>query len=139
MNIFQQIRVAVRSIGKKPGLFLTCTLILGAGIGVNTALFSLLEAVLLRPIPGVLRSGELIRVQRTSKGQVQGNQSYPDFLDFRDGARTLQGLAAGRLISMRLAGPPIEIVPAAIVTGNYFQLLGVNPLLGRLLQPEDDQ
>src|SRR5437667_10543750 len=98
MSISWHFRVALRTIARRPGLFLAATGILGAGIGVTTALYSLLRAVLLRPIPGVARSSELIRVRRTLKGQAQGNQSYPDYLDLRDGTSLLAGLAAGRSI-----------------------------------------
>ena len=109
------------------------------GIGANTALFSLLHAVLLRPIPGVERSHELVRIRRTQNARVQSNQSYPDYLDYRDQAETLEGLVAERLISLRLSGPPAQIVPGAIVTGNYFQVLGVKASVGRLLGPQDDR
>src|SRR5207247_4339207 len=64
---------------------------------------------------------------------------YPDYLDYRDQAKTLDGLVAGRLIAVRLAGPPARIVSGAIVTGNYFQVMGVKAAVGRLLGPEDDR
>src|SRR4051812_49318487 len=105
MNSWFHIRFALRSLRRAPGLFLTATVILGAGVGVNTALFSLLHAVLLRPLPGVADSSELIRVRRTLKGRMQGNQSYPDYLDLRDGLAGLSGLAAERVTAMRLTGP----------------------------------
>src|SRR5262249_19362442 len=69
---------------------------------------------------------------------VQGNQSYPDYLDCRN-ARTLSGLTAERLVSFRMAGPPAEIVQGAIVTGNYFGVLGGRPRLGRRLAAGDDE
>src|SRR4051794_9011414 len=132
MNFLLHIRFALRSLRKAPGLFLTATLILGAGVGVNTALFSLLHAILLRPLPGVANSSELIRVRRTLKGQMQGNQSYPDYVDLRDQLTTLDGLAAERLTPMRLTGPA-EVVSGTIATGNYFQVIGAPARLGRLL------
>jgi predicted permease len=138
MKLLWQARMAARAAKKQPALFLTSALILGAAIGVNTALFSLLHAVLLRPVPGVERSGELLRIRRSLKGQTQNNQSYPDFLDIRGQSRTLGGLAAERLIPMRLAGPPAEVLTAAIVSANYFQVLGVRPVLGRLFEEPDE-
>src|SRR5687767_2825443 len=119
MKFLWHLRVALRAARKRPGLFLTSIAILGAAIGVNTALFSLLHAVLLRPVPGVQRSGELLRIRRSLKAQTQGNQSYPDYVDLRDQTRTLSGLAAERLVPMRLAGPPAEVLGGAVVSGNY--------------------
>ena len=119
-GIWQDLRFAARSLRKSPSLCLVTILLLGFGIGANTALFSLLHTILLRPIPGVERPGQLVRIRRTQSGRVQSNQSYPDYLDYRDQAKTLDGLVAERRISVRLAGPPAQIIPGAIVTGNYF-------------------
>jgi hypothetical protein len=139
MKFVWHLRVALRAAGKRPGLFLTSIAILGAAIGVNTALFSMLHAVLLRPVPGVERSGELLRIRRSLRGQTQGNQSYPDYLDIREQTRTLCGLAAERLIPMRLAGPPAEILSGAVVSANCFAVMGVRAALGRMLEAEDDR
>src|ERR1700682_5740615 len=111
--------IAFRTLRKNPGMAITVILLLGFGIGANTALFSLFSAILLQPIPGVKDSGDLVRVRRTQDGRVQGNQSYPDYVDFRDRSRTISDLTAERLIPIRLAGPPATIVSGAIVTGNY--------------------
>ena len=138
-GIAQDLYFAARSLRMRPGLSVVVILLLGFGIGANTALFSLLHRILLRPIPGVERSEDLIRIRRTQNGRVQSNQSYPDYLDYRDQAKTLDGLVAGRLIAVRLAGPPARIVSGAIVTGNYFQVMGVKAAVGRLLGPEDDR
>jgi predicted permease len=124
---------------KNLGLSITVVLLLGFGIGANTALFSLFRAILLRPIPGVKDSGDLVRIRRTQNGRVQGNQSYPDYVDFRDQSKTVQSLVAERLIPIRLAGPPAQIVSGAIVTGNYLPALGAKAAAGRLLGPEDDR
>jgi hypothetical protein len=101
----------LRSLRKTPGLSITVVLLLGFGIGANTALFSLCRALLLRPIPGVRDSGELVRVRRTQYGHSQVNQSYPDYIAFRDRSKTIAGLAAERLVS--LAGPAAQIVQGA--------------------------
>src|SRR4051812_25810903 len=106
MTLMRHLSQAARSLVKRPGLSLSVVLLLGLGIGANTALFSVLQAVLLRPIPGVERSAELVRIRRSQNGRVQGNQSYPDYLDLRDGAKTLAGLAAHRGVALRMAGDP---------------------------------
>jgi predicted permease len=129
----------LRSLRKTRGLSITIVLLLGFGIGANTALFSLCRALLLRPIPGVRNSDELVRVRRTQYGRSQGNQSYPDYLDLRDQSRTVAGLVAERLVSLRLAGPAAQIVQGAVVTGNYFKVLGPSAAAGRLLGSEDDR
>src|SRR6266550_9202746 len=95
---------------KNLGLSITVVMLLGFGIGANTALFSLFRAILLRPIPGVKDSSNLVRIRRTQNGRVQGNQSYPDYVSFRDQSKTVESLVAERLIAIRLAGPPAQIV-----------------------------
>lgn len=117
----------------------TVILLLGFGIGANAALFSVIRAVLLAPIPGVRHSDSLVRVRRVQNGRAQGNAGYPDYVDYRDGAKTLDGLIAERLIQMRLSGPPAQLIASAIVTGNYFSVLGVKPAAGRLFTQEDDR
>src|ERR1051325_7166559 len=139
MNTIRNIGLAARTLRTSPALAGSIVLLLGFGIGANSALFSVLHAVLLRPIPGVERSGELVRLRRSQNGRLQSNQSYPDYADFRDQAKTASGVGAERAGSMLLAGPPAQMVPAALVTGNYFQVLGVRAAAGRLLGPEDDR
>ena len=138
-TLLRELRFAGRSLRRSPGLSIVVILLLGFGIGASTALFSLLYTVLLRPIPGIEHPGQLVRIRRTLNGDVQSNQSYPDYLDYRDRAATLRGLVAERNITVRLAGPPAQLLPSAIVTGNYFEVLGVKAALGRLLGPDDDR
>jgi predicted permease len=131
--------MAIRSLRKAPGLSITIVLLLGFGIGANTALFSLFRAILFQPIPGVKDPQRLVRIRRTQNGRSQGNQSYPDYVDFRDRSKTVEGLVADRLIPIRLSGPPAEIVDGAIVSGNYFHSLGAKAAAGRLLDAIDDR
>ena len=105
--------VALRSLRKNPGLTASVILLLGFGIGANTALFSVVHAVLFAGIPGAQRSEELVRLRRTQNGRAQGNASYPDYVSYRDRSTTLAGMAAERLIQMRLSGPPAQILPCA--------------------------
>src|SRR5262245_12030015 len=131
--------MAIRSLRKAPGLSITIVLLLGFGIGANTALFSLFRAILFQPIPGVKDPERLVRIRRTQNGRSQGNQSYPDYVDFRDRSKTVEGLVAERLIPIHLSGPPAEIVDGAIVSGNYFHSLGAKAAAGRLLSATDDR
>jgi macrolide transport system ATP-binding/permease protein len=129
----------LRSFRKSPGLVVTIVLLLALGIGANTALFSLFSDVLLRSVPGASASAEFVRIRRTLNGKVQGNQSYPDYRDIQKQTQTLDGLAAERSVPLLFNGSPAQIIPSAIVTGNYFQVLGVKAAAGRLLNPEDDR
>src|SRR6478672_5062846 len=106
MNYFL---LAARALRKSPGLSLSIVLLLGFGIGANTALFSVLQAILLRPVPGVQRSADLVRIRRTWNGAAQSNQSYPDYLDLRDQSQTLAGLVAERMIAAHMPGPPAQM------------------------------
>src|SRR5215813_3497148 len=113
----------LRSLRRIPGVAFTIVLLLGFGIGANTALFSLFRAILMRPIPGIADSEGLVRIRRTQFGRAQGNQSYPDYLDLRAQSHTMKDLIAERLVPFRLAGPPARILSGAVVTGNYFSSL----------------
>src|SRR5438874_2226941 len=99
MNWKWNFRIAVRSLRRNPSLSLAIILLLGLGIGANTAFFTVLESVLLRPARGVARPEELVQLRRTRNQQVQSNGSYPDYLNYRDQARSLQGLIAERIVS----------------------------------------
>src|ERR1051325_11205374 len=94
--------LAIRSLRKTPAMSLTVILLLGFGIGANTALFSLFRAILMRPIPGVRGSDAIVRLRRSQNGRVQRNQSYPDYLDFRDQSQTVTDLVAERIVPLRM-------------------------------------
>src|SRR5262245_58638493 len=96
MNAVRSLWLAARTLRKSPGLAVTVVLLLGFGIGANTALFSVLHAVLLRPVRGVERSEDLVRVRRTQNARTQTNQSYPDYLDFHGQSKTTDGVIAER-------------------------------------------
>ena len=131
----QDIRFGLRLLRKNPGVTATVTLTLALGIGVNTAMFSVLNGWLLRPLP--VPSPEQIAVLATEQKEgSNGNFSYPDFLDFQkatDGFSSLFGYAWG-IGGLSADGDAREIGYAS-VTGNYFSALGVKPALGRLFLP----
>lgn len=114
---------------------------LALGIGANSAIFSVINAILLRPLPGVERSAELVAInERFGNHNGPPMVSYPDYRDFRDRNSVLAGLAAVGFTSASV-GPKgnCQRIFAYTVSGNYFDLLGVKPLAGRLIQPEDDR
>ena len=132
-------RLAVRMLRRSPLFAAVAVLALGVGIAANTAIFSLIDALLLRPISGVKAPGELLVFERWQAGQLLGNMGYPDYRDYRAQLKSFSALAAeaGARASFSSEGAG-ERVAAALVSGSYFSLLGANPAAGRLLAPADE-
>ena len=139
-TLWNDVRYGVRSMARQPGFALAAVLTLALGIGANTSIFSAVNAILLKPLPGVRAPEELAYFYPTdSQGRLSGTFSYPDFEEYRTQAKSLAGLAAfaGVGLSMR-EGVRAERVPAQIVSGNYFSTLGVGAERGRTLDAEED-
>ena len=137
-TFWQDIRYAVRILTTNAVFSTLAVVTLALGIGANTAIFSLVNAVLLRPLPGVEDADRLLSFERIQTGRKYYNFSYPDYLDYRDQNRSFSGLAAHVATPLSLAGATTERLRGAVVTGNYFSVLGVKAATGRLLQPGDD-
>jgi len=137
--LWQDIRYAARLLAKSPAFTALAVFALALGIGANTAIFSLVNAVLLRPLAGVEAADQLVAFERLQGGTNYYNFGYPDYLDYRDQNKTFSGLAAHVGTPLSFAGNTTERIRGDVVTGNYFSILGVRPALGRLLEPEDDQ
>ncbi len=122
-------------------LFTTiAVLALGLGIGASTGLLSLMDAVFLRPLPGIARPRELVNFERWQAGQLLGSLGYPDYQDYAARLHSFSGLAAEANARLSFSqGARVERVGGATVSGNYFSLLGVKPAAGRLLMPDDDR
>jgi predicted permease len=138
-DIAQDFRYAIRTLGRTPGYSLVVVAVLALGIGANVSVFSLFNAVALKPIPRVDGSAGLgVLVARTDAGRILP-LSYPDFRDLREQSRAFDGLAGTsmELFSLGL-GNHGERVAGEMVTGNYFSVLGVGASLGRTLLPSDD-
>src|SRR5215208_3485708 len=104
-NLLQDLRYAVRTLLRAPGFTLVAVLVLALGTGVNTSLFTLLDAVLLRPSPGVTGEKSLAWVSTTSERRLRHiAMSYPDYVDYRDGVAKLAQLAAYDRANVHLAG-----------------------------------
>jgi predicted permease len=138
-DFWQDVRFGVRMLIKNPGFSLVVIAVLTLGIGGNAAVFSLFKGLALKPIPGVDRSSSIgVIVSRMSSGR-QVSVSYPDYEYFRDHDRSFTGLAATDMLPFSLGlGSSGERVWGELVSGNYFQLLGVGAQLGRTLLPSDD-
>ncbi|MCI0567422.1 MAG: ABC transporter permease, partial [Acidobacteria bacterium] len=138
-GLIQDLRHATRLLAKSPSFVLTAALVLGLGVGANTAIFTLVDGLFLRPLP-VPQAGRLAWVTAvTPPGSRLMNLSYPDYLDLRDRNEVFTGLLAYDEIPVALAGGGApERVRGAIVSGNYFSVLRVTPALGRAFGPDED-
>jgi predicted permease len=124
---------------KSPGFAAVGILSLAIGIGANAAIFSLVNTVLFHPLP-VAEPQRLVEITPTRTGEDFGNFSYPAYKDFRDRNEVLEGTAAYRFAPMSLSRDGNnERIWGFLVSGNYFDVLGVRPAAGRLFTQEDDR
>jgi putative ABC transport system permease protein len=142
-HLLQDLRFAIRQLRKNPGFALTTTLTLALGIGATTAIFSLINAVLLRPLPfpqpGRLMSVGMVHTS-VGKSGVPESLSYPDFFDWRTRDHTFESLAAyhGDNHTLTGNGTPRQM-EAQTVSSEFFRVLGINPLLGRGFVADDEK
>ncbi len=143
-TLWRELRYGARMLAKNPGFSLIAVLTLALGIGANAAIFSLVNAVLLRPLP-VADPARLVSVSLVKRqGAGLGLFSYLDYEDFRDRNEVLSGIAAYRFAPMNLGdaagrGGDNERVWGYLVSGNYFDVLGVKATVGRTFSPEEDR
>jgi putative ABC transport system permease protein len=138
-SLIKDVKYALRTLLKNPGFAIVATFTIALGIGANTAIFSVVRAVLLQPLPYdepeelVLLWGEL-----RNRDVMNFPMSPPDFLEFREGAEALDDLGAVFTFGVSLTGDgdPVQ-VDAGSVTTNFFSMLGVEPILGRSFIEED--
>ena len=153
-TLLQDIRYGIRTFAKSPLLMLTIVLTLAIGIGANTAIFSLVNAVMLNTLP-VQDPGQLVVVGDPSLVHLRADGSpprvdvfsYPLYRDLRDGNSVFSGmLVSGEVNRIRVARPSggtdassiTDRALASLVSGNYFSVLGVSSYTGRMLRPQDD-
>src|SRR6185503_12220938 len=138
-SLIKDIRYAVRGLIKRPGFVAIAVITLALGIGANTAIFSLVNTVLLRSLP-VDHPGEIVSVAVRGKGDSMSAFSYPNYKDFRDRNEVLSGLLIYRFAPLSLSrGGVNERIWAYEVSGNYFDVLGVKAIQGRTFLPEEDK
>ncbi|PYS82143.1 MAG: hypothetical protein DMF67_13965 [Acidobacteria bacterium] len=138
-TLLKDVRFSLRRLFKSPGFTLIAVASLALGIGANAAIFSLVNTVLLRPLP-VKEPGRLVSVSVFGKDDSMLAFSYPTYLDFRDRNGALSGLFAERLAPMSLSREGNnQRVWGYLVTGNYFDVLGVSAARGRAFTPEEDR
>jgi predicted permease len=138
-RFLQNTRFAIRGLRKNPGFAVVCIVTLALGIGANTAIFTVINAVLIRPVPGVANPAELVTFERLQKNNPDYSFGYPDYLDYSDRNQSFTGLAARCRTALALSRATTERITGELVSGNYFSVLGVNPVRGRVIVPEDVQ
>lgn len=136
-SLRQDVKFALRGLRKNPGFSLVCILTLALGIGANTAIFTVVNAVLLRPVPGVADAGEIVTLQRLQKNNPDFVFGYPDYLDYRELNHSFTGLAGRCRTRLTLTHGATRLIVGELVSGNYFSVLRVNPALGRVITPAD--
>ncbi len=146
-SLLQDIRYALRQLRKSPAFTITVIVTLALGIGANAAVFTLFDQVLLRMLP-VERPKELVRFEWSGSfsgslssfgGSSDNYFSYPMYKDLRDQNKVFSGMIAADKTGVGVSWRnQAESKDAEVVTGNYFQVLGLKPAVGRLLTPQDD-
>jgi predicted permease len=140
-DLWQDFRFGLRSLLKRPGFTAIALIALALGIGANTAIFSLVNAVILQPLP-YRDPDRLISVYGTRNRSTQGSVGPTDFLDYRSQNKTFEQFAASgsMMLPMNLTGSgEPERLNASIITGNYFDTFGVRPALGRGFSLENEK
>src|SRR5882757_4388418 len=139
-SLIRDIRYAFRNFLKRPGFTAIAVITLALGIGANTAIFSLVNTVLLRPLP-VTHPEQLVELYGTlHNGADYTIQSYLNYKDYRDRSDAFSGLIAYRFAPMSVSHDGRnERVWGYLVSGNYFDVLGVQPFLGRSFTPDEDK
>ncbi len=134
------VRYALRSLARAPGFAIAVVLTLGLGIGANTAIFSVVRGVLLKPLPH--RDGDRLMYLRQSINGPGGENidfSVPEINDFRTGAKSFAGIAEYSQLDLTLQGEKDAVrMTVGLVTGNYFNVMGLSTILGRTLNDGDD-
>jgi len=139
-SLLQEIRYSLRVIAKSPGFAAIAILTLALGIGANTTIFSWINSALLNPVPGISNPDEVVSLTLNKPGEKPFPFTYPDIEALRKGQQSLAGITACGFAQTSLAGKgKPERVWGMVASANYFDVLGVRPILGRGFLPEEDE
>src|SRR5438874_4689909 len=137
--MIQDLRYGFRMLRRSPGFSLLAILCLTLGIGANAAVFSWIEGILLRPFPLVVDQDRLVAVVGTNRGSERTDVSWPDFQDLQRAATLADAFIAEKITGTTLSiGDRAERAPGSIVSANYFDAIGVRPMLGRGFERGED-
>jgi predicted permease len=138
-TLLEDVRYGLRMLRKSPGFAVVTVLTLALGIGANTALFSVVNGVLLNPLP-FHDPNQLVALSESKPNFAQGSISYPNFLDWQKDNHTFSAMAIARNYGFSLTGMGVaEQVNAEFISSDFFPLLGVKPVIGRTFAPGEDQ
>jgi predicted permease len=136
--MIQDFKYGIRMLRRSPGFSLLAILCLTLGIGATTSVFSWIEGILLRPYPLVRNQDRMVALTGTDRNGRTG-LSWPDFLDFQKNCTLFDALITDRIFGTTLAvGDRAERASGSIVSANYFQALGIRPVMGRFFERGDD-
>src|SRR6516165_9892065 len=139
-SFWRDIRYSLRVIAKAPGFAALAILTLALGIGANTTIFSWINSALLNPVPGLGNPSEVVALTLSKPGDTPFSFTYPDLEAMRDGQQSFTGIAACSFAQMILTGKSKpERVFGMVASANYFDVLGVRPVLGRGFLPGEDE
>ena len=139
-SLWHDIRYSLRVFAKAPGFAALAILTLALGIGANTTIFSWINSTLLNPVPGLTRPSEVVSLTLSKPGENPFPFTYPDLEAMRDGQQSFTGIAACSFAQMSLTGKSKpERIWGMVASANYFDVLGVRPILGRAFLPEADE
>lgn len=138
--MFDDLRFALRRMFKSPAFAVVVIITLAVGLGATTTVFSLVNWLVLRPIPGVSASRDLVAIRLRAPGDRRLDLTYPNFISLGQQLKSVTGLAASSAVPVMAAVPGEEPISlqAEFVTAGYFVLLGVRPVAGRTFLPPDD-
>jgi predicted permease len=137
--LLTDIRYGIRMMARSPGFTIVAILTLALGIGANTAIFSVVNGVLLNPLP-FPHSEQLVTLSESKPNFATGSISYLNFRDWQRNNHTFSSMAIARPISFSLTGTgEAEQLKAELLTSDYFSLLGVKPVIGRMFAPGEDE
>jgi putative ABC transport system permease protein len=138
-TLLQDLRYALRGLRRSTGFAAVAIVTLALGVGANTAIFSVLNAMVLRPMPGVAEPARLVWITHVENGRA-GRVSYPDFADYRERAGVFTSAAAVDHVPVHLAtADATERIQGQIAGGDYFSTLGLVPAAGRFFGADDDR
>ena len=139
-SIWQDVRYSLRMIAKAPGFAAIAILTLALGIGANTTIFSWINSALLNPVPGLSSPNEVVALTLSKPGENPFAFTYPDIQAMRNGQQSFTGITVCNIGSMSLTGKgKPDRVWGMVASANYFDVLGVKPILGRGFLPEEDE
>jgi predicted permease len=139
-SIFQDLRVGLRMLRRSPGFSILAILCLTLGIGANAAVFSWIEGILFRPYPLVSHQEQLFALTGTARGESGPTGiSWPDILDLQKNCTLIDSFIVNKIMGTTLSnGDRAEVTTGSIVSANYFDAIGVHPILGRAFEPGED-